>query len=174
MFAGNFAPRGWAFCNGQIMPISQNTALFSILGTTYGGDGRTTFALPNLQGRYGVQFGQGPGLNPVALGEMGGAEQVTLLATNLPSHTHALTGATATMPSTSAGGTTDSPNGSIPSANASHEDYASATAANGSMAPAPVAGSTSATGGSQPFPIRSPYLGLSFIIALQGIFPSRS
>src|SRR6185503_14662217 len=90
MFAGNFAPRGWAFCEGQLLSIAQNSALFSILGTTYGGDGQTTFALPDLRGRAPMQWGQGPGLTPRFLGESSGAENVTLISTQMPAHTHAL------------------------------------------------------------------------------------
>src|SRR5579862_7524403 len=88
MFAGNFAPRGWALCNGQLLPISQNTALFSLLGTTYGGDGKSNFALPNLQGASPMHLGQGPGLSLREEGEQGGETSVTLLATQLPAHTH--------------------------------------------------------------------------------------
>src|SRR4051794_12970439 len=91
IFPFNFAPRGWAFCNGQLLPISQNTALFALLGTTYGGDGRSTFALPNLQGRAAMQPGQGPGLSPHDLGELDGTETVTLLATETPAHNHQVT-----------------------------------------------------------------------------------
>ena len=90
IFAGNFAPRGWAFCSGQILSIHQNTALFSLLGTTYGGNGQTTFALPDLRGRAPIAFGQGPDLSSYALGETGGVEKVTLLTTEIPAHTHAL------------------------------------------------------------------------------------
>src|SRR4051794_30340022 len=90
LFGGNFAPRGWAFCNGQLLAVSQNTALFSILGTTYGGNGQTTFALPDLRGRVPVHFGQGPGLSPYQLGEVGGTETTTLNVNQLPPHTHAV------------------------------------------------------------------------------------
>src|SRR5258707_11419656 len=93
IFAGNFAPTGWALCNGQLMPISQNTALFSLLGTTYGGDGKSNFALPNLQGSAPLQAGQGPGLSLRALGEIGGEQNVTLLQTEMPSHSHGVQGA---------------------------------------------------------------------------------
>src|SRR5437899_1861427 len=102
IFAGNFAPKGWALCNGQLMPISQNTALFSLLGTTYGGDGKSTFALPNLQGSAPMQAGQGPGLSLRDLGEIGGEQSVTLLQTEMPSHKHTANGS-------SSGGTLTSP-----------------------------------------------------------------
>lgn len=91
LFAGTFAPRGWAFCQGQILSISQNTALFSLLGTTYGGNGQTTFALPDLRGRAPIGTGQGPGLSSISLGQMAGTENVTLLITQLPAHTHTVT-----------------------------------------------------------------------------------
>src|SRR5437899_12703586 len=105
MFAGNFAPRGWAFCNGQILSIAQNTALFSILGTTYGGNGQTTFALPDLRGRVPMHPGQGPGLTNHTLGEVAGSETTTLLSSNMPQHTHALNcnSAAGTQPSPSSG-----------------------------------------------------------------------
>src|SRR6187551_576055 len=120
LFAGNFAPRGWAFCQGQILSIAQNTALFSILGTTFGGNGQTTFALPDLRGRVPMHWGQGPGLTNRTLGEIGGTENVTLTVNNLPSHTHVST-LTAAQPSSNLAGNADSPNGNIPAANAAQE-----------------------------------------------------
>jgi microcystin-dependent protein len=157
----NFPPTGWAFCNGQIMPISQNTALFSLLGTTYGGDGRSNFALPNLQGCSPMQQGQGPGLSLRDLGETGGSETVTLLANQIPSHSHGLHGVTASA-------TTGTPSNSVALAKtASAQVYrtASDTAQTAAMAPA---------GGNLPHNNRQPYLALNFVIALQGIFPARS
>jgi microcystin-dependent protein len=147
LFAGNFAPNGWAFCNGQIMAISQNTALFSLLGTNYGGDGRSTFALPNLEDMTPIAAGQGPGLSPRIVGESGGQAAVTLAPSEAPVHTH---------PGSSNRGTTDQPTGAIPAA---HGRY--------------VAGAVAAWPG-QPHNNRPPYLGVSFIIALVGIFPPRS
>jgi microcystin-dependent protein len=162
MFAGNFAPRGWAFCNGQILPIAQNTALFSLLGTTYGGDGRTTFALPDLRDRIPVGFGEGPGLTPRTLGESGGAAAVTLAANQIPSHTHALRAASGT-PSSGA------PSGEVVLApTTGGKIYRDATS--------PVAmsaGTIGPAGGSQPHNNLQPYLAVNYIIALQGIFPSR-
>jgi microcystin-dependent protein len=147
MFAGNFAPNGWAFCNGQIMAISQATALFSLLGTFYGGDGRSTFALPNLLDRAPISQGNGSGLSPRFMGETGGEAEVALFGAQLPSHTH---------PASSTKGTTDQPSGAIPAA---HGRY--------------VAGSVAVTD-ALPHNNRPPYLGVSFIIALVGIFPPRS
>src|SRR5262245_64766586 len=106
MFGGNFAPRGWAFCNGQLLSIAQNTALFSLLGTTYGGDGQTTFALPNLQGRFAMHWGNASGLSPRTLGEVSGTESVTLLTSQLPAHTHPVA-------AISADGNTESPVGAV-------------------------------------------------------------
>jgi microcystin-dependent protein len=163
MFAGNFAPVGWAFCNGQIMPISQNTALFSLLGTNYGGNGVSNFALPNLQGVAPIQQGQGPGLSPRVIGEAGGSPTVTLLATELPAHTHAAHavagGADATNP---AGELWANQAGRTP-------PPAYASSANTAMSQAALA----TAGGGQPHNNMPPYLAVNFIIALQGIFPSR-
>jgi len=166
MFAGNFAPRGWAFCAGQILPIAQNTALFSLLGTTYGGNGQTTFALPDLRGRSPVGTGQGPGLTNIDLGEVSGSENVTLLVANMPAHNHLIncdnTGSSALAPSGLLPGLSDDRNTSV--------TIYSGAAPNAQMNPQMVA----LAGGNQPFPIRDPFLGINFIIALEGIFPSRN
>ena len=164
MFAGNFAPRGWALCNGQILPISQFTALFSLLGTTYGGDGRSTFALPDLQGRTPMHAGSGPGLSPHFLGEQAGVDSVTLLSSEMPSHSHALLG-------TNARAGVGSPDGNT--LNRSVGENAYQTTSTGSlvtMAPTMVG----PVGGNQPHNNMQPYLALTFIIALQGIYPPRS
>jgi microcystin-dependent protein len=147
LFAGNFAPTGWAFCDGQVLSISQNTALFSLLGTNYGGDGFSTFALPDLQARAPISAGTGPGLTPRSVGESGGVDAVALAGSQLPVHAH---------PASSHRGTTSVAAGGIPAA---HGRYAA-------VAEALTAGAAHNN--------RPPYLGLSFIIALQGIFPSRS
>ncbi|MBZ5523040.1 MAG: tail fiber protein [Acidobacteriia bacterium] len=164
IFAGNFAPTGWALCNGQLMPISQNTALFSLLGTTYGGDGKSTFALPNLQGSAPMQAGQGPGLSLRALGEIGGEQNVTLLQTEMPSHSHgAAAAATGALPD---------PGGNVwASGLKGHPGVYAAAPANAPMNPLAL----TITGG-PPLPHNNmpPYLGLTFIIALQGVFPPRS
>jgi microcystin-dependent protein len=157
LFGGNFAPRGWAFCNGQILAISQNTALFSLLGTTYGGNGQTTFALPDLRGRAPIHFGQGPGLQNYALGEVGGEEAVTLTAPQLPSHTHA-------QPATNGQETTNRPNNALPARGGVYSNESDGSAFH----------PTSAAGGGQPHDNRSPFLTLNYIIALEGIFPSRN
>jgi microcystin-dependent protein len=161
-FGFNFPPRGWAFCNGQILPIAQNQALFSLLGTTYGGNGQTTFALPNLQGRSIVHAGQGPGLNSIWQGEMGGQEMVTLLPNNMPAHNHPVSVAV------------NSANGEESASTlylASHASAFSEVPTGGAV----LNGVTSApAGGGQPFSNRNPYLGIYVCIALWGIFPSRN
>jgi microcystin-dependent protein len=171
MFAGNFAPRSWAFCQNQIMPIAQNTALFSILGTTYGGNGQTTFALPDFRGRVALGTGQGPGLPSVQLGELAGATSVTLTTGNMPSHNHPLTGTVNPTANNDSGGLTDTPG------NARLGAGTFFTAASDAVVNMAAAASTLAVGingSSQPFGIMPPYTGMNFIICLQGIFPSRN
>ena len=163
IFGGNFAPIGWAFCDGQLLPISQNTALFSLLGTTYGGDGRTTFGLPDLRGRSPLHQGQGPGLTSRQLGESAGVETVTLTQSQIPMHTHALAGDAA------AAATSLSPGAHLLGKPASAKIYGPAT----SMVPMSTA-AIGPAGQNQAHDNRQPYLVLSFIIALQGIFPPRS
>jgi len=168
MFAGNFAPKYWAFCFGQILGIAQNTALFSILGTTYGGNGQTTFALPDLRGRVPVNTGQGPGLPQVSLGEVGGNPTNALLVSNLPAHTHAMT-ASADGPTLN----TASGNSLASQSRANGGTMPNVYAA-GATSPVAMASQTSASGGNQPFNIMQPYLGINYIICLSGIFPSRN
>jgi microcystin-dependent protein len=171
MFGGNFAPRGWALCQGQILPIAQNTALFSLLGTTYGGNGQTTFALPDLRGRAPVQQGQGPGLASVDLGEMAGTQTVTILSTQMPAHTHAVQ---VTLHCANDGRpSSDTPAGSfldtLPGTN-----YCAAASDGSVMAAGAASVVVGLAGGSQPVPIQNPFLGINFIIAMEGIFPSRN
>ncbi len=158
----NFAPRGWAFCNGQLLPISQNTALFSLLGTIYGGNGQTTFALPDLRGRVPVHFGQGPGLSNYDQGEITGTEAVTLTTNELPAHAHSVSPLTS-----KAEETTNRPDGAYPTVGGI---YASTQNGAAPMAPTPSA----ATGGNQPHSNLQPLLVMNFVIALTGIFPSRN
>lgn len=166
IFAGNFAPKGWAFCNGQILPISQNTALFSLLGTYYGGDGKSTFGLPDLQGRAPMFWGQGPGLSSRNLGETGGSQSVTLLQSEIPAHTHQVKG-------TTAAGTSTNPADGIwavaGSRRAPTSLYSTTAAASTTMSPQAL----STTGGGLPHNNMPPFLTLNFIIALQGVFPPR-
>ena len=156
----NFAPIGWALCNGQLMPITQNTALFSLLGTFYGGDGKSTFALPDLQGMASMQQGQGPGLSQYFLGQTSGQENVTLLTSEMPAHNHILKDSPNNAEATS------STNNSL--AIASSAIY-SASAANDTMA----GGALFPSGGDSPHSNMMPYLTMNFCIALQGIFPQR-
>jgi microcystin-dependent protein len=162
IFAGNFAPRGWAFCNGQLLPIAQNTALFSLIGTTYGGDGRTTTALPNLQDRVPMHPGRGSGLSNRRLGEKGGANTVTLTNGQIPSHTHTMRGVS-NAPNVS------SPSGARLAAAPMYEGGDS-----GGLGPMANTAMSINTGGGQPHNNLQPYLGLYFIIALVGLYPSRS
>ena len=162
VFAGNFAPQGWAQCNGQLMPISQYDALFSLIGTTYGGDGQTTFALPDLRSRVPIHQGQGPGLSNYTLGENGGGETVTLLTSQLPVHTHPALG-------NSNAGTSTDPAGGV-WASGPTSTYIAGASANASMSQTSISGN----GGSQPHDNMLPFLTLNFCIALEGIYPSQS
>jgi microcystin-dependent protein len=176
MFGGNFAPRGWAFCDGQLLSISTNTALFSLLGTTYGGDGRTTFQLPDLRGRVAVHSGSGsgPGLPRINLGQRGGANTHTLSVAQLPAHNHSATG-TALMNVQSGNGNETSPVGHV-LANDPREDQYSDQAPNATMNAAGISVSVTVnnTGSGQSFNIMQPFQGINYIIALVGTFPSRN
>jgi microcystin-dependent protein len=168
-FAADFAPRGWAFCNGQTLPIAQNQALFSLLGTTFGGNGQTTFQLPDFRGRSAVGAGAAPALGTYSLGQPGGVENVPLTAANLPQHSH--TGALSIQLDA------NSEEGSVPRAAAMYpapaeEGYAATP--NGNMAAPAYQLTIQNAGGNVPLPVRSPYLGMNYIICLQGIFPSRN
>jgi microcystin-dependent protein len=162
IFPFSFAPKGWAFCNGQLLPISQNTALFSLLGTTYGGDGKSTFALPDMQGNAPMHPGQGPGLSLHDLGEMGGSETVTLLQSEIPAHTHALQ-----FSNNDSG--VQTPAGQLLAGGVGVGQYA---------VPGPLVqmnpNVVAPIGGDQPHNNMMPYLTLNFNIALQGVFPPRT
>ncbi|CAB9512708.1 Tail Collar [Seminavis robusta] len=205
LFAGNFAPRSWAFCNGQLLAISQNSALFSILGTTYGGDGRTTFALPDLRGRVPVSQGTGPGLPPISLGQRRGSNTATLTVNNMPAHNHGATGSLADKQACSKAGTTKSLKYQPGPANEGScqlryelqpvgretcyfdsasdvltvvADHATDTGLCdhilGELVSDTVAITITNSGGNQAFSIEQPVLGMNYIIATQGIFPSRN
>jgi microcystin-dependent protein len=170
MFAGSFAPLGWALCNGQLLSISQNDALFALMGTTYGGDGQVTFALPDFRGRVPVHQGQGPGLPAFIMGQAAGQESVTLTTQAIPSHTHVLGASSAVPAAVPAGGIDLSTTPMVPaSPSPKPKMYADPTvlAAMSPQAIAPV-------GGSQPHNNMAPFLALNFIIALEGIFPSQN
>jgi len=161
IFPFNFAPKGWAWCNGQLLPLSQNTALFSLLGTTYGGDGKSTFALPDLQGRAPMHPGQGPGLSLHDLGETGGSETVTLLESEIPAHSHSLV-------ASQADGVERTPNGQLLATGIGISAY---------QTPGPLTqlspNGLAPAGGDQPHNNLQPYLTFYFSIALQGVFPPR-
>lgn len=167
MFGGNFPIRGWAFCSGQILSIAQNTALFSLLGTTYGGNGQTTFALPDLRGRVPIHFGQGPGLSPYSLGQMAGTENRTLLINNMPAHNHLMN-----TSSSDGNDSAPAPN-TVPGVVRQGSETASAYT-NGPIDSNFSPSAISVAGGSQPFSILQPYLAINYLIALEGIYPSRN
>jgi microcystin-dependent protein len=178
LFAGNFEPRGWAFCNGQILSIAQNTALFSILGTMYGGNGQTTFALPDLRGRVPVGPGQGPGLSNKDIGESAGTETNTLTIQQLPAHSHTFSG---TIKATSEAGNTSNPTGAYPakaevvlSRTETKENNAYKNTSNTAMAADALTGTVGNTGQNQSVNNMQPYLGLHYIICLEGVFPARN
>ncbi|HLF26216.1 MAG TPA: tail fiber protein [Anaerolineae bacterium] len=163
MFGGNFAPAGWAFCDGQLMPIAENDALFTLIGTTYGGDGQTTFALPDLRGRIPIHQGTGGGLTPRTLGESGGVETVTLTVNQSPAHAHTFVGTASTASAAN-------PANALVAAPSTIDLYRPATAPNSNLA----ANALGATGGSQPHDNLQPYQCISFIISLFGIFPTQN
>jgi len=165
VFSCNFAPYGWALCNGQVMPISQNTALFSLLGTYYGGNGTSSFGLPNLQGSLPLDYGQGNGLSYYDIGEAAGSPNVTLLASEMPIHTHSVTCSTAA-------GNSTSPAGAVFAAGSRGKPPAYGVPGSGSVNMSAYAVATAGNG--QPHENMPPYVTLNFCIALQGIFPSRS
>ena len=165
MFAGSFAPAGWAFCAGQLMPISQNETLFNLIGTTYGGDGQSTFALPDLQGRVPLHAGQGPGISQnYQLGETGGVESVTLSVQQIPTHTHAFLCNAANT------GNVGTPQGNFLATLPTGKMYTADSTPKVQLAPAALA----TVGGSQPHENLQPYLCISFIISLFGVFPTQN
>jgi microcystin-dependent protein len=165
MFAGNFAPRGYALCQGQLLPIAQNDALFSLLGTTFGGDGQTTFALPDLQGRVPMHQGQGPGLPSYVIGEASGSETVTLIGQQIPNHNHP-------APATTQGASSPSPQGGIFAATTTNNELYAAPGAGpaAQLTPQTIGNS----GGNQPHDNMMPFLVINFIIALEGVYPTQN
>ena len=163
MFAGNFPPNGWMFCDGQLMPISQNDALFILIGTTYGGDGQETFALPNLQSRVPMHFGNGPDGVNYQMGESGGVESVTLTTQQIPVHTHTLIGS-------SGGATQTGPGGNIYATSAQVEYATAGLTTDSNMNAAAI----SPVGGSQPHENLQPYICINYILSLFGLFPSQT
>lgn len=170
LFGFDYAPTGWALCNGQMMSIAQNNALFALLGTTYGGNGQTTFALPDLRGRVAINQGGGPGLSPHTIGEVSGTENVTLIQTQMPAHNHmlAVSGSAAT---------TNNPNGGVLAASAGNDGDGNPVTVNTYNATPNATANPQAismAGGNQPHENMQPYLTLNYCIALTGVFPSRS
>ncbi|MFN7985950.1 MAG: tail fiber protein [Thermoanaerobaculia bacterium] len=163
IFPFNFAPKGWAFCDGQILPLSQNTALFSLLGTTYGGDGKSNFALPNMQGNAPMHPGQGPGLSLHDLGETGGSDTVSLLESEIPSHSHTLRADVLDIADTNVASSNAS--FALSSGGTLYQASSNASLSDNALAPA---------GGDQPHNNMQPYLTLNFCIALQGVYPPRT
>lgn len=184
IFGFNYAPRGYAMCNGQAVSIAQNNALFSLLGTQYGGDGQTTFALPDLRGRAPIHVGQGPGLTSRSQGESAGSESVTLITTQLPAHNHTFVNGASTLTGSAEKATLQTPaagsrlaravDGSAAGALPRIYVPSSTTGATVELGTVNVAGTITPTGGNLPHPNMQPYLVLNFCIALQGIFPARN
>jgi microcystin-dependent protein len=164
MFGGNFAPQGWSFCNGSLIAISQNDTLFNLIGTTYGGDGQNTFALPDLQGRVPVHVGQGQGLSSYVLGQKAGFETITLITAQLPAHSHVAAGS-------STGNPASNPSNAVWGNNAiTNKSFGAGTSVDGNLNTS----SLQMTGGSQPHDNMLPFLAISFIISLFGIYPTQS
>ncbi|GAB2809472.1 phage tail protein [Ferruginibacter profundus] len=163
LFGGTFAPVGWAFCDGSLLPISENDALFNLIGTTYGGDGQVTFALPDLRGRMPIHQGQGPGLSTYVIGQVAGTEAVTLLPGQIPPHSH-------TVLSNSGTAGTNVPNANFLAAQSTLSEYIAGSSVNSVMSPVAIANST----GGLPHANIMPSLAMNYIIALQGIYPQQS
>jgi microcystin-dependent protein len=171
LFGGNFEPLGWAFCNGQIMSIAQNTALFSLVGTTYGGNGQTTFALPDLRGRMAVGTGVPPGRSPYDLGQVSGAETATLTQAQMPAHSHP-SSMTASVGVTNSGANSDEPDGTLLTTTGSA--FYATGGSTGHLGGVTATVAVNSTGNNLPVSIMPPYLVLNYIIALEGIYPSRN
>lgn len=172
IFGFNFAPQSYQLCIGQILPIAQNAALFSLLGTTYGGNGQSNFALPDLRGRMPIGQGQGPGLPSYTMGQVSGTTNITLSTANLPAHTHPGAGLSINIPVSTGGPDTASPEGAF-LADTGVEIFSSLSSAGKNYGASTVSGNTGITGASTPVSIMNPYLVINYSIATQGIFPSR-
>jgi microcystin-dependent protein len=170
LFAGNFAPRTWAFCDGSLQSITTYSALFSLVGISYGGDGIVTFGLPDFRGRMAVGAGQGPSLSNIALGQTGGSETKTLIVANLPAHTHSLAGQGKFAVNSATGDANSPVNNFLASSLNTYNEIAG----NSQNLAGGIAGTTQLAGNGDPINTREPYLGLNFIICLEGIFPSRN
>lgn len=174
IFGFNFAPRGYMTCQGQILSIAQNTALFSLLGTTYGGNGQTTFGLPDLQGRMPIGQGQGPGLPSYTMGQEAGLNTVTILTSNMPAHIHTLSTVKANIAVNTTVADSNTPESAYLAANNTTALYSEGPQAGKFLAPASISGNTDITGSGLPIDITNPYLTINYSIAIEGIFPSRN
>jgi len=172
IFGGNFAPRSWMFCQGQLLSIAEYSALYALIGTTYGGDGNVSFALPDLRGRVAVHPGQGGGLSPYTLGQVGGTENVTIMTSQMPMHTHAVVSITGSPAVSSANGGQSSAVNTVP-ATTPTQVYTTSPDGFG-LGPSISNTVTPISGGSQPFEVLAPYLVMNYIICVEGIFPSRN
>jgi microcystin-dependent protein len=171
MFAGNYAPQNYMFCQGQTLSINTNAALFSLIGITYGGNGTTTFCLPDLRGRVPVGTGQGAGLNPVNLGDQAGVSSITLTQAQMPAHTHIAT-VTVAPPVNADGANADSPEGAVP-ATSNTNIYNSGAGSGQFGAQFNAQATIGVAGSSQPFSVQNPYLGMNYVICVEGLFPPR-
>jgi microcystin-dependent protein len=174
LFGFNFAPRGYATCSGQLLSIAQNTALFSLLGTYYGGNGQTTFGLPNLNGRVAIGMGQSPGTSDYIIGQTAGTENCTLTTNQMPMHNHSAVGITVNQAVGTSNDDAGAANNFISNSTSTMGDFFGTVASADVMGAAKVGGATATAGGSQPFSILQPYLVINYSIALEGIFPSRN
>ncbi|WP_163407487.1 phage tail protein [Flavobacterium ajazii] len=174
IFGFDFPPRGYMSCSGQLLSIAQNTALFSLLGTVYGGNGQVTFGLPNLQGRMPIGQGQGPGLPSYVMGQLAGTTNVTLLTSNIPSHVHTLNSVVVKLQASSANADESVPEGNFPATTTTPSFSGNGATPNVFTGGTTVSGTTDATGGGLPISIMNPYLVINYSIATQGIFPSRN
>lgn len=174
IFGFNFAPRGYMTCQGQILSIAQNTALFSLLGTTYGGNGQTTFGLPDLQSRMPIGQGQGPGLPSYTMGQKAGLNTVTILTSNMPAHIHTLSTAKANIAVNTTVADSNTPESAYLAANNTTALYSEGPQTGKFLAPASISGNTDITGSGLPIDITNPYLTINYSIAIEGIFPSRN
>jgi len=174
LFGFNFAPKGYMTCQGQILSIAQNTALFSLLGTTFGGNGQNTFALPDLQGRMPIGQGQGPGLPPHEMGEVAGTNTVSILTSNMPAHVHTLSTVKANIAVNTAVADSNTPESAYLATNNTTALYSEGPESGKFLAPATISGTTDIAGSGLPISITNPYLTINYSIAVQGIFPSRN
>lgn len=174
VFGGNFAPRGWMFCQGQLLAIAEYDALFALIGTTYGGDGQTTFALPDLRSRVAIHMGQGPNLSNYFLGQTGGTENVTLLSSQMPAHTHTLVSISGNPGANTGAATTNSPANAVAAVATGGSNNYSTSDTSVALNTSSINTTTPIAGSGTPISIISPYLAMNYIIAVEGIFPSRN